>query len=159
MKNINETRNYLLQEIEENELMSKKHKKVYTALNYIEHFLILASTITGCISISAFASLLGIPVGYTSSAIGLTICAIAAGIKKYKSILKKKENKQDKIILLEKSKSNRTEVLIFKTLVNSVISHEELVWINNLLKYYERNERRNEKFKELISLSKILVYL
>ena len=139
--------------------MSKKHKKVYTALNYIEHFLILASTITGCISISAFASLLGIPVGYTSSAIGLTICAIAAGIKKYKSILKKKENKQDKIILLEKSKSNRTEVLIFKTLVNSVISHEELVWINNLLKYYERNERRNEKFKELISLSKILVYL
>ena len=107
--------------------MSKKHKKVYTALNYIEHFLILASTITGCISISAFASLLGIPVGYTSSAIGLTICAIAAGIKKYKSILKKKENKQDKIILLEKSKSNRTEVLIFKTLVNSVISHEELV--------------------------------
>ena len=127
MKNINETRNYLLQEIEENELMSKKHKKVYTALNYIEHFLILASTITGCISISAFASLLGIPVGYTSSAIGLTICAIAAGIKKYKSILKKKENKQDKIILLEKSKSNRTEVLIFKTLVNSVISHEELV--------------------------------
>ena len=159
MKNINETRNYLLQEIEENELMSKKHKKVYTALNYIEHFLILASTITGCISISAFASLLGIPVGYTSSAIGLTICALAAGIKKYKSILKKKENKQDKIILLEKSKSNRTEVLIFKTLVNSVISHEELVWINNLLKYYERNERRNEKFKELISLSKILVYL
>ena len=159
MKNINETRNYLLQEIEENELMSKKHKKVYTALNYIEHFLILASTITGCISISAFASLLGIPVGYTSSAIGLTICAIAAGIKKYKSILKKKENKQDKIILLEKSKSNRTEVLIFKTLVNSVISHEELVWINNLLKYYERNERRNGKFKELISLSKILVYL
>ena len=128
-------------------------------VNYIEHFLILASTITGCISISAFASLLGIPVGYTSSAIGLTICAIAAGIKKYKSILKKKENKQDKIILLEKSKSNRTEVLIFKTLVNSVISHEELVWINNLLKYYERNERRNEKFKELISLSKILVYL
>ena len=127
MKNINETRNYLLQEIEENELMSKKHKKVYTALNYMEHFLILASTITGCISISAFASLLGIPVGNTSSAIGLTICAIAAGIKKYKSIFKKKENKQDKIILLEKSKSNRTEVLIFKTLVNSVISHEELV--------------------------------
>ena len=61
--------------------------------------------------------------------------------------------------MLEKSKSNRTEVLIFKTLVNSVISHEELVWINNLLKYYERNERRNEKYKELISLSKILVYL
>ena len=51
--------------------MSKKHKKVCANLNYVEHFLILASTITDCISISAFASLLGIPVGITSSAIGL----------------------------------------------------------------------------------------
>ena len=49
--------------------MSRKHKKVCTTVNYIENFLILASTITGCISISAFASLLGIPIGITSSAI------------------------------------------------------------------------------------------
>ena len=62
--------------------MSKKHK-VCTTLNYIEHFLILASTNTGCISISAFASLLGTPIGNTSSAIGLKICAITTGIKKY----------------------------------------------------------------------------
>ena len=54
LKNIDERRNYFLEEIEENELMSRKHKKVSTTLNYIEHFLILASTITGCISISAF---------------------------------------------------------------------------------------------------------
>ena len=40
--------------------MIRKHKKVCTTLIYIEHFLILASTITGCISIFAFASLLGI---------------------------------------------------------------------------------------------------
>ena len=37
----------------------------------IQHFLILASTITGSISVSAFASLLGIPIGITSFAIGL----------------------------------------------------------------------------------------
>ena len=54
LKHINETRNYFLEEIEYNELMSKKHKKVCTTLNYIEHFLILASAITVCISISAF---------------------------------------------------------------------------------------------------------
>ena len=53
-----------------------------------EHFLTLASTITGCISISVFASLLGIPIGITNSAVGLKICAIAAGIKKYKSVIK-----------------------------------------------------------------------
>ena len=62
LKNINQTRNFFLEEIEQNELMSKKHKRVGTTLNYIEHFLILASPITGYVSISAFASLLGIPV-------------------------------------------------------------------------------------------------
>ena len=51
--------------------MSKKHKKICTTLNYIENFLILASTITGYISISAFASLIGIPVGIASPAKGL----------------------------------------------------------------------------------------
>ena len=80
MKNIDETRNYLLEEIEQNKLMSRKHKKVCTSLNYFKHFLILASSITGCISISSFTSLFGIPIGVTSSAIGLKICAIASGI-------------------------------------------------------------------------------
>ena len=73
--------------------MSKKHKKVSATLNYIEDFLILTSAITGCISISAFASWIGIPIGIMSCAIGLKICAITAGIKKYKSIIKKKEKK------------------------------------------------------------------
>ena len=48
-KNIDETRKYFLKEIEQNELTGKKHKKVCTTLNHIEHFLILPSTITGCI--------------------------------------------------------------------------------------------------------------
>ena len=79
--------------------MSKKHNKICTTLNYIEHVFILASTINVCISISAFASLLGIPIGITSYAIGLKNCAIAAGIKNYKTIIKKKK-KYNKIVLL-----------------------------------------------------------
>ena len=47
VKNINKTRNYLSEEINWNELTSKKHKETCTNPNYIEHFLILASTITG----------------------------------------------------------------------------------------------------------------
>ena len=35
LKNIDKTRNYFLEEIEQNELMSKKYKKVCTTLNYI----------------------------------------------------------------------------------------------------------------------------
>ena len=63
------------------ELMSKKQKKVSMALNYIEHLLILASAVTGCIWISAFALLIGIPIGITSSAIVLKSCAIITGTK------------------------------------------------------------------------------
>ena len=65
-KNIDETRNYFLEEIEQNEFISEKHKKFCTTLNYSERFLILASAITGCISISAFATLLSISIGISS---------------------------------------------------------------------------------------------
>ena len=54
LKNIDETRNYFVEGIKQNELMCNKHKKVCATLNYIEHFLILGSAVTGCISISAF---------------------------------------------------------------------------------------------------------
>ena len=58
--NIDETINHFVKEIQRNELISKKHKKVCTTLNYIEHLLILASAISGCILISALVYLLGI---------------------------------------------------------------------------------------------------
>ena len=52
--------------------MNKKHKKVSRVLNYIKHSRIIISTITGCVSISAFAaSLVGIPIRITGSATGL----------------------------------------------------------------------------------------
>ena len=55
-----------------------KHKKVCKSLNYINNFLILASTI-------------GIPIGITSSGKELKIFAVAPVIKKYKSINKKRK--------------------------------------------------------------------
>ena len=45
LKKTDEKRNYFLKEIEQNELISKKHKNVCTTINYIEHFLILPSTL------------------------------------------------------------------------------------------------------------------
>ena len=126
--------------------MSKNIKKVCTTLNYIEHFLISISTITGRASISDFASLVGIPIGITSSAIGLKVCPITAGIKKYNSIINKKKNKHDKIVLLAKSKSNSVGVLISQALIDSFISHDEFVLINDVLKGYSKMK---EKIKNL----------
>ena len=81
--------------------MSEKYKKTCKYSNYVEHLLILASASTGCVSVSAFTLLVAIPVVITSSAVGLKICAITSGIKKYKSIIKKKKKKKhDKIALL-----------------------------------------------------------
>ena len=74
--------------------MGKKHKKVCRVelqLNYIEHLLILISTVTGRVFISTFATLVGIPIEIMSSAVRLIICVITAGIKKPKSIIQKKK--------------------------------------------------------------------
>ena len=61
--------------------MSKKNKKVCKTLNYVNYLLTLASTVTSCISIFAFASLVGITIGITSSAATITSCVITVGIK------------------------------------------------------------------------------
>ena len=82
----------------------------------------------------------GIPIGITSSMVGLRSCVITAAIKRYKSVTEKKKRRHDKIALLEKSKLNRIEVLISKALVNPVISHDEFVLINNVLKNNEMKE-------------------
>ena len=91
LKNIDETRSYFVKEINQNELMWKKHKKVCRVLNYLEHLLILISSVTGCFSISAFTSLVCIPIGLTSFAVGLKICVITAGIAARSHLLRKRK--------------------------------------------------------------------
>ena len=134
LKNIDETGNYLIEKINENELMSKKHEKVYVVLNYIEDLLILISTVSGCVSICNFAPLVGFPIGIPNSAIGLKICVIPAEIKRYKSIIKKKKKKHEKILSLAESKLNSVEDSIFTALINSNIRDDVFVLINDIKK-------------------------
>ena len=132
---------FLYVNIPTNDLMSEKYIKTCKYSNYVDHLPILASTVTGCISISSFAWLIAIPVGVTSSAVGIEISTITAGIKKCKSIIKKKK-KHDKIVLLGNDKLNTIEVLISKALIDSYISHDEFVSVYNVLR--EFNEMREE---------------
>ena len=81
--------------------------------------------------------------GTTSNTIELKICAIAAGIKKSKSVIKKKKKKHDEIVLLVKSYLNS----IAEALINSIISHDELVLINNMLKEYDDMKEEIENLK------------
>ena len=116
-------------------------EKTCKYLNDVNHWFILASIITGCVSISTFTSLLVIPVGILSSAKGLKICLMAAGIKKYESTIKKNK-KYDEIVLLRKTKLDVIEVLISKALIDSYINHDEFVLVNNVLREY--NEIKEE---------------
>ena len=52
---INETRNYLLEEIKLNDLTREKYKKTCKYLNYVKHLLIIVSIVIGFVSISVFA--------------------------------------------------------------------------------------------------------
>ena len=89
LEKLDKTRSYLLEETNYDDLMGKKYKKTCKYLNCVERLLILVSTVIRCVSIFAFVSLVCVPVGVTSS-----------GIKKYKSIIKKKKKKKhDKILL------------------------------------------------------------
>ena len=141
IKKKDETRSYLLEEIK-HDLLSEKNKKAFKYWNYVEHLFRLASTVIGCVSILVFASLVCVPVGITSSPVGIKICAITAGIKKHKSIIKKNKKKHVKIVLLGKTKLNIMEVLISKSLIDSYTSHDEFASVNNGLR--ECNEMKEE---------------
>ena len=55
-----------------------------------------------------------------------------AGIKNYKLIIRKKKKKHDKMVSLAKTNFNSIEVL-FPVLIDSNVSHNEFVLINNAL--------------------------
>ena len=81
---IDEKRNYSLEEIKHNNLMSENYEKTCKYLNNDEHLLNLASKVTGCDSVPEFASLVLVPIRIKNSAVGLKLCTIIVGVKNYK---------------------------------------------------------------------------
>ena len=57
-------------------------------------------------------------------------------------MIKKKKKRHDKIALLGKDKLNTIGVLFSKYLINSYISHDEFISVNNVLREY--NEMKKE---------------
>ena len=108
-------------------------------MNYIENLLILASIFTGFVS-----AVVGITAGTTCSAVGLKICVITTGIKKYKSIIKKKKEKNDKMVFSARLKLKSIKVLISKDLIDSCISHDRFLLINSVLKEYDEIKEKSE---------------
>ena len=116
-------------------------------LNCLEHLLILASRITSCVSMPAFASLVCVPVDIMSSEVGLKTCAITAGIKKYHLNFKRKNRKNDEIVLLGKTKLHTIHILTSKPLIDSNISHDKFDSVNNLFRKYNEINKEIKNYE------------
>ena len=94
-------------------------------MNYFEHFLNFISAVSGgCVSVFAFASLVGIRVAIASSLVGLKIC------------------NHYRIYVNHRKMKKYQKVLISKALINSYINHNEFFSVNNVLK--EDNKMKQE---------------
>ena len=79
--------------------------------------------------------------------LGLKTYRATARIKKYQSIIKKKKEKYEKIVLLVKTDLNSIEVLISKRLTDWYIIQDEFVLANNMSKEYINMKEKVKNFK------------
>ena len=63
------------------------------------------------------------------------------------TIIKKKKKKHVKIVLPGKDKLNKIEVIFSKTLINSDISHDEFVSVNNVLRGYTETKEEIKNYE------------
>ena len=150
--------NYFYQEINQRKSSSKKLNKYVTTFDYIDKMLIVLSAASGGVSIISFASITGAPVGIESASLTLIFSQTAGIIKKLLNITRKKKKKQDKILMLAKSKLNSIETLISQALIDLDISHEEFIRILKEKDKYEKMKENlgseNEEYK-IMRLSSI----
>ena len=141
---ISKIENYFIKEINQRKSYSQKLNKYITAFDYIDKILVVLSATSGGVSIISFTSIIGAPVGIVSASFTL-IFSLATGIvKKLLDITRKKRKKNDKILMLAKSKLNSIDTLISQALIDIDISHEEFV---SILREKDRSEMIKENFK------------
>ena len=102
--------NYFHQEINWRKLRSKKLSKYGTAFDYTDRVLTVFSATTGGVSIISFTSVGEAPVGIGSASF-TSIFSLTAGIVK-KSLSTTRNKKNDKILMLDKSKLDSIKALI-----------------------------------------------
>ena len=90
----------------------------------IDKLLIVLSVTTGSISIASFATVIGTPVGMTSTRFSLAFSITTGIVKKLLKATRNKKKKHNKIVILARSKSNSIESEISEALMNNEISHE-----------------------------------
>ena len=147
---INKTRDYFNNEIEERKDIIKKLNKYLVSFDYLDKIFITLSASFSTLSIASYASVVGTPVGIAGSSLTL-IFTIGTGISKsLLKLTKKRKKKHNKIIMLAKNKLNTIDTLLSSALNDSEISHEEFTNIITETNIYENIK---ENIKELTTES------
>ena len=126
--------------------MSKKLSKCIYFFDYLDKSLIVSSVTSGSVSVSSFATVIGISVGIASASLSLTFSLCTGLIKKLLKATRNKKKKHNKIVMLARSKLNSIESKISEALMSNQIRHEDFMTIIN--------EERNRELKKSIRMMK-----
>ena len=119
LNKINEIKDYFVAEIKQRELMSKRLRKYIPSFDYFDKSLIVLSATSGSIPIASFGTVIGTPVGITSSNHSLLFSLSTRIVKKLLKTTRNKKKNYNKIIMLARSKLNSIESKVFEALINN----------------------------------------
>ena len=121
--------------------MSKRLSKYIAFCDYFDKSLIVLSVTSGSTSITAFATVIGTPVGIASASLSLTFLLSTGIVKKLLKTTRNKKKKHNKIVMLDRSTLNSIESKVSEALINSETSDDDfMVIINEEKKYRELKE-------------------
>ena len=155
LNEINKTKDYFNNEINERKDIIKKLNKYIVSFDYLDKIFIILSASFGTLSIASHATVIGIPVGIAGTSLTL-IFTISTGVNKsLLRVTKKRKKKHNKIIALAKSKLNTIDTLLSSALNDSKISHEEFTNIITEKNTYENIKENIKDMTESSSLERI----
>ena len=153
LKEIIKIENYFNQEINQRKSRIKKLSKYVTVFDYIDNILVVLSSTSGGVCIISSVYVVGAPTGIAGVIFTLVFSLTTGIIKKILSITRNKKKKDDKILLLAKSKLSSIETLLSQALIDMEISHEEFIMIlgekNKCKKMKENLRNVTEKHKNM----------
>ena len=125
LNEISKIGNYFNGEIKGKKINEKKLSKYVATFDYIDKTLIVLSATSGRVLNICyfFTTLIGAPVGIASAISSLFFSLTAGIIKTLLSITKNENKKNDKILVLAKSKLNGIETLVSQALIDMEESH------------------------------------
>ena len=141
---INKTRDYFNNEINERKDIIKKLNKYIVGFDYLDKIFIALSASFSTLSIASYATVIGLPVGVAGPSLTLIITVTTGINKSLLKLTKKRKKKHNKIMALAKSKLNTIDALSSSALNDSKISHEEFTNIITEKNIYE-NIKEEEK--------------